>query len=403
MAGEVARLPALVIGGGVAGMSAARALTRVGIHPLVIERNRPKCFKPRGLGIWDAARRCLDLLGVGGEFARCSRLIPPAGYRSQTGNWLSTAPDTELNKERVSTVKEADLQQLLSHGISVSERTVIGVSPGSAEERARVRLEGGGELETDLLVVADGARSEIRRRVFGVGHIDTQVYCISGLAVFGAEMEPPFETLGVGPSGTSRFAVVPLPGKEVLWSATFERAPGPSDGSLARPMLGQYRDWHFPIPQIAFAASSAVEDIVEEPVVILADRLESTAIGRTVLVGDAAHPLPPSLAQGASVAIEDAVELAAALKSHCGAAADDGEKVVQALEAFAANGCRRRRVAACRRVTKFTDLLASHPTAAEVLRFVPKSVNSSAFNAFLNYSLTGSLAGRGYQPPATLA
>ncbi|MBV9379588.1 MAG: FAD-dependent monooxygenase [Streptosporangiaceae bacterium] len=57
--------------------------------------------------------------------------------------------------------------------------------------------------------------------------------------------------------------------------------------------------------------------------------------GRTVLLGDAAHPMLQYLAQGACQAIEDAGALARALQRHAGPAAPDPDSVGRALRAYA--------------------------------------------------------------------
>ena len=60
---------------------------------------------------------------------------------------------------------------------------------------------------------------------------------------------------------------------------------------------------------------------------------EEMASGRVALLGDAAHPMRPYLAQGAGMAIEDAAELGRSLAS----ARDPAGDVVEALRAYALN------------------------------------------------------------------
>ena len=222
---------------------------------------------------------------------------------------------------------------------------------------------------------------------------------------------------------------------------------------------------HDPVP--ALAAAPAVAERTEQ-VLSLSQPLSSwiAASGRVALIGDAAHPLPPNLAQGASVAVEDAASLAHALASAFGVTgelsllldkherqqqqqqqqqqqeqllqkrklsqtadaardvsdasarsssdgggamssaigSDGGEVWSLARAATASEDERLRhylseweerripRVQRCARVTTFTSALTAVPAAAEIMRFVPGSLNRLVFDAFLRESLGGANA-----------
>ncbi len=77
-------------------------------------------------------------------------------------------------------------------------------------------------------------------------------------------------------------------------------------------VLERFADWADPVGAIVEATPA--DKIVELPI---CDRppLQTWSKGRVVLLGDAAHPVVPSLGQGANMAFEDACELAACLST----------------------------------------------------------------------------------------
>jgi 2-polyprenyl-6-methoxyphenol hydroxylase-like FAD-dependent oxidoreductase len=137
--------------------------------------------------------------------------------------------------------------------------------------------------------------------------------------------------------------------------------------------------FHEPVPAVLAEAQRGEGELLREEVSALARPLASFSRGRVALIGDAAHPLPPNLAQGAAVAIEDAEALARAL-------AASPENLGAALCAY--DAARLPRVAACRRVTNMTRAIAAAPEAAALMQWVPAKVNTAVFDAFLRYSLT---------------
>lgn len=83
-----------VVGGGIAGVTAMRALTRAGIRVTLIEKTADGLVKgiDRGIGIWPTAWREVERLDAASCLVSSSSLtVPPAAYRSRDGQWLSRA------------------------------------------------------------------------------------------------------------------------------------------------------------------------------------------------------------------------------------------------------------------------------------------------------------------------
>lgn len=215
----------------------------------------------------------------------------------------------------------------------------------------------------------------------------------------GPELSPAlaFETLAQG----RRFAAVPLPRGTFCFASlpgTWIRPAEPRATSLSagrrqelmEALAGPlYGDWHEPIPSLVRAAAAAGASVRADPSFDMGPQpLSADAASLTAFVGDAGHVLPFNLAQGASLAIEDADCLAAALIAS--AAAGTPADIPAALEAYAA--ARRRRYRQCRRITQMTRAIAAPRGPVEealrnAMRLVPQPLNSMIFDACLDYSM----------------
>ncbi|RKN22151.1 salicylate 1-monooxygenase [Micromonospora musae] len=176
----------------------------------------------------------------------------------------------------------------------------------------------------DVVVGADGLRSAVRAALVP----DTPVF--SGLGVFRglvpmdrlpAGARAPVARMWLGPG--RHFVCYPVSGGRALGFAAIaplRRPPVESWSVTVDPaeLVAAFDGWHAPVAAVAQAAREvrywALWD--REP-------LTALSVGRVTLLGDAAHPMLPFLAQGANQAVEDAVELASCLTGASRADAPD--------------------------------------------------------------------------------
>lgn len=306
---------ALIVGGGIGGLTAAISLRRAGAETTVFERTSEIKEARAGLLLGANAVKALGKLGLM-EAVRETGVPTTLGgeLRSWRGETLVRLSAPEM-REAAGTdslaVHRADLQRALLNSLG-GETVRLGAECAGFEQDAdgvRVFLSGGGEEHGDLLVGADGLYSEIRAGLFGAERPRYAGYTAwRGVAGSGEGLLPRgegFESWGRG----ARFGCAPVGSGRIYWFAT-RNAPGGKDdepaGSRAR-LLEIFRGWHEPVEALIQATG--------EPAILHNDIYDREptgrwSAGRTTLLGDAAHPMTPNLGQGACQAIEDAVVLA---------------------------------------------------------------------------------------------
>ncbi|MFB6934487.1 FAD-dependent monooxygenase [Streptomyces chartreusis] len=304
---------AVVIGGGIGGLTAAVALRGSGWDVTVLER--APSLEPVGAAISLAPNslRALDVIDVGDEIRDLAAWQGDGGLRTPSGRWLSRtdadAVAARFGGPLVLLHRATLINSLAARLPSGDVRTGADArlaDPGDVDRPARVSTPDG-ELEADLVVAADGIRSAVRRALFP--HHPGAVY--SGFTTWRVVIPVPgarfasHETWGRGRIWGSH----PLKdGRVYAYAAAVTPAGEHAPDDERAELLRRYGDWHDPIPAILAAARP--EDVLHHDVHHIADPLPAFHRGRVALVGDAAHAMPPTLGQGGNQAIEDAVVLA---------------------------------------------------------------------------------------------
>jgi 2-polyprenyl-6-methoxyphenol hydroxylase-like FAD-dependent oxidoreductase len=341
----------LIVGGGLAGLALARALHRLGMGVEVVERV-PE-WRPAGTGLYLPANgvRALDDLGLGEAAVARARVIPRQRTLDHRGRvlvdvdlaalWDGLGPCIALPR--------SDLHEVLLAG-AAGVPLRLGTTVTAVADRGGhcdVTFDDGSTRGYDLVVGADGIDSSVRRLVFGgAGPRPVGQVCWRFVADGFPEVTCWTAALGRGRT----FLTVPLGGGRVYCYADVaaDRPDDPTDGTVAgfRALFAGFAEPVGRILSTLGAATpyfSAIEEVVQEP----------SSRGRVVLVGDAAHACSPNMAEGASMAFEDAVVLADCL-------AGDGP-VDRRLAAFEAR--RAPRVTWVREQTHRRDRLRGLPTA----------------------------------------
>jgi 2-polyprenyl-6-methoxyphenol hydroxylase-like FAD-dependent oxidoreductase len=318
--GTAAGRHAVVVGAGIAGLSAAAGLHRIGWRVTVLERAERLREAGAGISLLTNAQRALDQIGVGDAVRRQSVIMPPGGegLRTSTGHWLRRASDLEPPHEHglsVIVLPRPELHAALRDAVPAAAiRTGADVRDVTDDsDGALVRFHGGdGEelVRADLVIGADGVNSRLRRlRWPGLPPPHYSGHSVwRGIARdVGGSAKPGGNSWGRG----LEFGRMPLRGDRTFWYAVANTPEGASYPDNHAEVRRRFGTWHDPIP--ALIAATPPETVLHHDVFELAKPLPSFVSGRVVLVGDAAHAMTSDLGQGACQALEDSVVLCATL------------------------------------------------------------------------------------------
>ena len=313
----------LVVGAGLAGLALARALRRAGFDPEVIER--ADRWDGGGTGMYLPANgvRALRALGLEAAVAARAAPIPRQRLLDHRGRLLADIDLRELWGDVGACVAlpRADLHQVLRDGVPVRMgRTVTSLE--RVDGPVAVRFDDGGDGEYDLVVGADGLHSGIRR-LAGDRRPPVAVGQQSWRWLSEPDGAPEVITWTVLLGRGASFLTVPVGGGAVYCYA--DTTGGNGDGDPVRRLRERFAGFAAPVPGL-LARLHDPADIHAAPIQQVA--AEQWGRGAVVLVGDAAHGMSPNMAEGASLAFEDALVLAACVR--------DAATVGQALAAFVA-------------------------------------------------------------------
>jgi 2-polyprenyl-6-methoxyphenol hydroxylase-like FAD-dependent oxidoreductase len=145
-------MKAIVVGGGLGGITAAVALRKVGWEVSVLERAPEFGEVGAGVGVMPNAMRALAALGLADEVRRIGTPRVAGGVRDPRGRSLTRVDAAQL--EHMVAVHRADLHRVLRSALPEA-RLVTDTDVRSVDE-----------LDADLVVAADGIRSRIRQALF---------------------------------------------------------------------------------------------------------------------------------------------------------------------------------------------------------------------------------------------
>jgi salicylate hydroxylase len=327
----------VIAGGGIGGLAAAVACAQRGVPVQLLERAAQLSEVGAGIQIGPNVTRILQAWGLGAALAQVAAFPMQLQARdAQTGQVLGTLPLGERAHARYgapyATIHRADLQGLLHRAAQSAGVDLLLGQPvqgwQSREAALQVNTVEGLSLQASALIGADGVWSAVRHQLLGdaparfTGHLAYRA--LVAQADLPAHLRSDQVTVWMGP----RLHVVHYPVRSGQWlnlvAIVHGAKPEQSQDwdqaghtqALMQAMGAVGRDLHERLASVPAWRQWALHD--REPL----SAASQMAKGCVALLGDAAHPMRPYLAQGAGMAIEDAQVLGQCLSAETGRVAD---------------------------------------------------------------------------------
>ncbi|HEX7384546.1 MAG TPA: 3-hydroxybenzoate 6-monooxygenase [Burkholderiaceae bacterium] len=318
----------LVAGGGIGGLAAALALARQGHAVKVLEQSAEIGEIGAGIQLGPNAFAAFDALGVGerarGRAVYTERMVMmdaidetevasvPVGeaFRKRFGNPYAVIHRADVHTSLLEGARESErIEFLTSTRVERVEQDASGVTVIDAKGNAHRGI---------ALIGADGVRSAVRARYVGddvrvSGHV---VYrAVVDRADFPADLQWNAPVVWVGPN--CHLVHYPLRGGEQYNVVVTFHSRGPETWSITEGSREEVQSY---FTEICPRARQLIDLPKNWRRWATADRepIERWSFGRATLLGDAAHPMLQYLAQGACMALEDAVTLGEALRESGG-------------------------------------------------------------------------------------
>jgi len=322
-------LKVIVIGGGIGGLTLARACVDMGIAVELYEK-RPLYEMLSGSGgifIQRNALRVYQLLWEGriyDRFCHQGGAILKGGFFSKSGEPLYINTPQFIREDNLGIcLLRPELQKILYE--SLPEGTVRTEHTfESFEERGnilRVSFRNGSIAEGDILVGADGLYSNVRARLNGKDRLEPPIY--SGMCCWrgyfsgtGLPLDDQYswaefwgqgDRFGYFDVGSGRFSVYAFSNMDAGGNDELE-------GGTLNALQSRFSSYASPVPAILKVLAN--QPIYRDDIYDRIPLGREWGRGRVTLIGDAAHPVQPNIGQGGCMAIEDSFELVKRLSKY---------------------------------------------------------------------------------------
>ncbi len=319
--------PIAVIGAGIGGLGLALSLAARGLQVAVYEQAAALGEIGAGLHLSPNGMKVARALGLGPALdavAARPRAITTRHYASGAENF-SGPLDADFEARFGApfySFHRADLHRVLTTAATASPRITIRTAHrleklSLAADQVTLTFDNGAEISSPVVVGADGVHSRVRAATLGeLGARFTGHVAYRGMAAtedLPPGLVPEMLNIWVGP-GKHVVAYPVRRGELINYVALVEEDDWQNESWTTRAskagLAEGFAAWH---PTVRTLIDHTLSGECYKWALLVRDPLQQWSTARTTLLGDAAHPMVPYLAQGAVMALEDAWVLAACL------------------------------------------------------------------------------------------
>lgn len=312
-----------VVGGGIGGLAVAATLLQLGTRVTVFEQADELGEVGAGVMLTPNASRCLAKLGILDEVTR--EAIAPQVTRVRNGITGEILSESKVGSTHAGEfaapflcVHRADLHDALLKLVNSLDPRAIRVGHQLTEVKEQdgnviLYFANGSEHQAAAALGCDGIKSTVREQL---GLRDSARFTgnVAWRGLVPADslsLVDPVDTMTIWASPTAHITEYSIRGGRLRnyvasaeragWEIESWRVPVPTEEAVA-----EFADWH---PAVRELIGNTPEGGCFKWALFDRDPIERAAQGSIALLGDAAHPMLPFMAQGAAMAIEDAIVL----------------------------------------------------------------------------------------------
>jgi len=310
----------LIVGGGIAGGTLALGLAQRGVEVVLVELRPELGGVGHGITLQGNALKAFHQVGVFDQLAEHGYAFDKLRLRTADGHVIAEIPAPPMGGAEVPPTMgavRADLADILAGAVVAAGVDVrLGCTVTEIDDHGdsvTATLSDGSTEIVDLLVGADGIRSQVRRMI---GIEDEPQPVGMGIWRTVAKRPPEMECSEMYYGGPKYKAGYTPISEDLCYAFLLE-------GNLDRSYVGERAAGKLlkEHGQGYGGIWGEVRDSLADDAVVNYQWIETICVqspwfrGRTIIIGDAAHACPPLIAQGAAMCAEDAVVLADMLTS----------------------------------------------------------------------------------------